>query len=178
MVFVKSQRKSCKISVYAADVLKDSLSIECLGMQYILMELKNIEMYPTKMVINKRVICVCLLCCRRREKEREGMRVERKAMRAAEENKIVQTLLNLDPYMKFQKLQAPTLDVSVTTDQLFEMMKTVPSRRVHTYTSFNTCFFTSGSRGEITSLGVPLGCAIIIILELSYLQNWPLPVAI
>jgi hypothetical protein len=66
---------------------------------------------------------------RRREKEREGMRVERKAMRAAEENKIVQTLLNLDPYMKFQKLQAPTLDVSVTTDQLFEMMKTVPSRR-------------------------------------------------
>ena len=84
------------------------------------------------------------------------MRVERRAMRAAEENKIVQTLLNLDPYTKFQELQVPTLDVSVTTSQLFDMMKTVPSRRVYIHILPIPVYWFLW---DITPLCVQLGCA-------------------
>lgn len=71
-------------------------------------------------------------CCRRREKERERMREERKAMRTAEERKMARAVPIPNPYTQFEQLHVPTLHVETSTDQLFKMIKTVPSRQVHT----------------------------------------------
>ena len=51
-------------------------------------------------------------------------------MRTAEERKLAHTAANPDPYTMFETLQAPTLDVGVSTTQLFSMIKEVPSRQV------------------------------------------------
>ena len=82
----------------------------------------------TLVVRSARVFCTMCLC-RNREKERETMKVERAAMRAAEEKKMGQTLPNPDPYTQFDTLHVPTVDVSISTDKMFEMMKNAPSNR-------------------------------------------------
>ena len=74
------------------------------------------------------VVVTCV--CRQREKERERLKAERQAMRTAEERKLAHTPANPDPYTMFETLQAPTLDVGVSTAQLFSMIKEVPSRQV------------------------------------------------
>ena len=72
-------------------------------------------------------------CCRRREKERERMREERKVMRTVEERKMARAVPIPNPYTQFEQLHVPTLHVETSTDQLFKMIKTVPSRQVHTH---------------------------------------------
>lgn len=74
-------------------------------------------------------------CCRRREKERERMREDRKAMRTAEERKMARAVPIPNPYTQFEQLHVPTLHVETSTDQLFKMIKTVPSRQVRTHTT-------------------------------------------
>ena len=70
--------------------------------------------------------------CRQKEKEREKMKTERQAMRTTEERKLAHTLPTPDPFTQFETLQAPKLDVDISTVQLFSMMKQVPKRQVGT----------------------------------------------